>query len=336
MTLTEKPTTATVDEPPTPATDREHLLTVIFGLWMTVGLFLDGYFHQNLDRPSESFLTPWHAVFYAGFTASALWIASMSRRRDHGAFDWRLRSLPPGYEGARTGMVLFAVGGVGDAAWHAAFGVERGVDALLSPTHLLLFAGLVLILTAPHRAANAAPSSPPRPWMMTGSVISATALVGFFLNFAWGLGIAALARTAYDPGSEVGETEVIAGVASMLVTTGVLFGSARLLVARRLPPLGALVALFGLVALLVSAAFDEDIEGVGAALLAGAVLEVAIRTTILRTQAFFAAAVVLWATYLGVLAIEGIEWQPEIWIGAIVLNALAASAISPNRGSSFL
>ena len=329
MTLTAKSTAAAVDEPLMPATDREHLVTVVCGLWMTAGLFLDGYFHQNLDGTSESFLTPWHAVFYAGFTASALWIASMSRRRDAGTFDWRLRFLPPGYDGARTGLVMFAIGGVGDAAWHTSFGVERGVDALLSPTHLLLFAGLVLILTAPHRAATAAPSSPPRPWMVASSIISATALVGFFLNFAWGLGIAAFTRTAYDPVSEVGETQVIAGVASMLVTTGVLFGAARLLVARRLPPPGALAVLSGVVSLLVSAAFDEDIEGVGAALIAGVVLDVAVRTTVTRAHAFFAAAVVLWGTYLGVLAIDGIEWQPEIWIGAIVLNALAAYAIAP-------
>ena len=58
--------------PPAPATGREHLGTVLFGLWMTVGLFLDGYFHQNLDDDVESFLTPWHCVFYAGFVASAL------------------------------------------------------------------------------------------------------------------------------------------------------------------------------------------------------------------------------------------------------------------------
>lgn len=311
-----------------PATDREHLVTVLCGLWMTVGLFLDGYFHQNLDGTSESFLTPWHAVFYAGFSASALWVASMSRRRDGGTFDWQLRYLPPGYDGARIGLLLFAVGGAGDAAWHNAFGVERGLDALLSPTHLLLFAGLVLILTAPYRAATAAPS-PPRPWMVAGSLISATALVGFFLNFAWGLGIAALARTPYHPVSELGETQVIAGVASMLVTTAVLFGAARLLMESRRPPPGALTVLFGAVSLLVSAAFDEDIEGVGAALLAGVALDVATRTSLKRAHAFFAAAVVLWATYLGILAIDGIEWQAEIWLGAIVLSSLAAYVIAP-------
>ena len=66
------------------ASGREHLGTVLFGLWMTAGLFLDGYFHQNLDTDGESFLTTWHAVFYAGFTASALWLAAMSRRRSGG------------------------------------------------------------------------------------------------------------------------------------------------------------------------------------------------------------------------------------------------------------
>ena len=329
MTLIEKPMPRPGAATLMPATDREHLVTVVCGLWMTVGLFLDGYFHQNLDGTTESFLTPWHAVFYAGFTAVALWIGSLSLRRDRGSFDWRLRSLPPGYELTRVGLVLFAAGGIGDAAWHTAFGVERGVDALLSPTHLLLFVGLVLILTAPYRAATASPT-PPTPWMVAGSLISTTALVGFFLNFAWGLGIATYARTAYDPVTEIGETQVIAGVASMLVTTAVLFGAARLLATRRLAP-GAIAVLFGVVALLVSAAFDEDIEGVVAAVVAGIALDVLLRTRANRAASFAIASAILWLSYLGVLAFDGIEWQAEIWIGATALNTIAAYAIAPPR-----
>lgn len=322
MTLTEHPTT--LDTSRTPATAREHLVTVVCGLWMTVGLFLDGYFHQNLDDDTESFLTPWHAVFYAGFTASALWIAWMSRRRDGRAFDWRLRFLPPGYEAARTGLVLFGLGGIGDALWHTTFGVERGVDALLSPTHLMLFVGLVLILTAPFRAAAAEPTAPPTPWMLAGSVITATALVGFFLNFAWGLGVAALARTAYDPITESGETQVIAGVASTLVTTIVLFGAVSLL---RRPPPGAAAALFLVVAGLVSAAFDEDIEGIGAALVAGIALEALARAGVDRARSFALASAILWLSYFGMLAVDGISWQAEIWIGAAGLNAIVAYII---------
>ena len=326
MTTTEKHTAKAADIPLPPATDREHLITVLCGLWMTIGLFLDGYFHQNLDGTTESFLTPWHAAFYAGFTASALWIGSMSRRRDGGTFDWQLRHLPAGYELARAGLVLFAAGAIGDAAWHSAFGVERGVDALLSPTHLLLFVGLVLILTAPFRAATASPT-PPSPWMIAGSLVSATALVGFFLNFAWGLGIAVHVRTAYDPIREIGETQVIAGVASTLVTTVVLFGAARLLTGHRPPP-GAFVVLFGVVSLLVSAAFDEDIEGVLAAVVAGVVLDVLVRTRTPRAVSLAVASGTMWLIYLGVLAIDGIQWQAEIWIGAIVLNTIAAYSIT--------
>ena len=320
-----------------PASGHEHLLTVVFGLWMTIGLFLDGYFHQNLDGESESFLTPWHAVFYAGFAASALWLVTMSRRRAPASNGWSLRFLPPGYDGARLGIVLFALGGMGDAAWHTAFGVERGVDALLNPTHLVLFVGLVLILTTPFRAVRVAPSS--SPWILVGAVTSATALVGFFLNFAWGLGIAALARVPYDPISEAGETQVIAGVASMLVTTAVLFVATRLLLSAGSVPAGAFTVLFGIVAGLVSVAFDEDIEGVAAAVLAGVALDVALRATPRRSwtvaMAFAAVSSGMWLVYLGLLsALDGIEWQAEIWLGAVVLNGLAAYAIAATTASN--
>jgi hypothetical protein len=306
-------------------------LTVVFGLWMTVGLFLDGYFHQNLKGETESFATPWHAVFYAGFTASALWLWTMARRRAQGRS--LVRSLPPGYEAAGVGVALFAVGGAGDAAWHTAFGVERGIDALLSPTHLLLFAGLVLLLTAPSRAAVAAPTSRPGPWLVVASVTSATALTAFFLNFVWGLGIAAYTRVAYDKVTEGGEVQVIAGVASMLVTTGVLFGAARLVLSRVRLPRGAFTLLFGVVALLVSAAFDEDAEGIVAALLAGLTLDVVLwalpkwgRNAL--APSFAVASGVLWLAYLmQLIAFDGIAWRAELWVGAVVLNTLAAYAI---------
>jgi hypothetical protein len=332
MVLRGEPTAIGPVEAGTFASSREHLGTVLFGLWMTVGLFLDGYFHQNLDTDGESFLTPWHAVFYSGFAATLWWLAAMARRRG-GPVDWRLSPLPPGYGGARAGVLLFAAGAVGDAAWHTAFGVERGIDALLSPTHLLLFSGLLLVLTSPLRAARAAPWASPSPWVVAGSLISATALVGFFLNFAWGLGIAALSRVEYDPVSDLGEIAVIAGVASTLVATAVLFAAGRMLAVIGPPPRAAVAALFSGTALLVSAAFDEDLEGVVAAIAAGVLLDVAVRQAGHRPwmmpAAFAATAAVMWATYFGLLiAGDGIEWQAEIWIGAVVLNALLAVGIA--------
>ncbi len=48
----------------------EELLTVLLATWLIIGLFLDGWAHDNVPE-LESFLTPWHAVFYSGFVATA-------------------------------------------------------------------------------------------------------------------------------------------------------------------------------------------------------------------------------------------------------------------------
>jgi hypothetical protein len=256
----------------------------------------------------------------------------MAKRRDTGHS--LVRSLPPGYEAAALGVGLFAVGGAGDAAWHTAFGVERGIDALLSPTHLVLFAGLVLLLTAPFRAARAAPWSLPGPWVVVASVTCAAALTAFFLNFVWGLGTAAYLRVAYDSASEAGEDQVIAAVASMLVSTVVLFGAARFTLSRGSVPRGAFTVMFGVVALLVAVAFDEDAEGIAAALVAGVVLDLCLPAFRARKRqrsvalAFAAAASALWLVYLGLLAgLDGIDWHAELWLGAVVLNGLAAYSV---------
>ena len=45
------------------------------------------------------------------------------------------------------------IGAVGDMVWHIVFGFEVSVEALLSPTHLLLALGGTLIVTGPVRAA---------------------------------------------------------------------------------------------------------------------------------------------------------------------------------------
>lgn len=309
-----------------PATDREHLGTVLFGLWMTVGLFLDGSFHQDLTEAEESFFTPWHAVFYSGFLATLLWLARLSLRRAAGSPDGFLRHLPPGHGGARAGIVVFGLGGVGDALWHSRYGVEKGIDALLSPTHLLLFAGLALLLAVPMQAALA--GHPPAPWLQVGSLTAVTALVGFFLNFVWGLGIAVQARTTYDPVTEVGEQAVIAGVGSMLVTTVVLLVAADRL--RRIDPVpaGAGLVLLVSVAALVSAAFDEDAEGVAAVLAAAVVLELSWRRGVAPRVSLAATAAVLWLAYFALLSgLDGIAWPAEIWLGACVLCTLVGVVI---------
>lgn len=151
--------------------------------------------------------------------------------------------------------------------------------------------------------------------------------------------VSALVRVPYHPVTEAGETELIAGVASMLVTTAVLFGALRVLLSFGPPPPGAAAVLFGSVALLVSAAFDEDVEGVVAALMAGVVVDVGLRLTRhrrarLEASASGVSAGALWLAYFGALrAGAGVAWSPEIWLGASVLCVVAAVVLAgaPDR-----
>src|SRR3546814_7680376 len=109
----------------------ERTVAVAFGIWMVVGLFLDGWAHDN-NKP-ESFFTPWHGVLYSGFAAAtlaAVLVAARSRTSDR---PWR-ETLPAGHGLTLAALAVFAVGAGGDLVWHEAFGVEVGVEALLSPT----------------------------------------------------------------------------------------------------------------------------------------------------------------------------------------------------------
>src|SRR5262249_56814071 len=131
----------------------------LLSCWLTGGFFLDGWAHNHLGS-METFFTPWHAVLYSGFAAImttllVAWLRGLYDRRPLTA------AVPEGYELSALGVLVFGLGGVLDLVWHLRFGIEAGTDALLSPTHLLLAASGILIVTGPLRAPwRQAPARP--------------------------------------------------------------------------------------------------------------------------------------------------------------------------------
>jgi hypothetical protein len=201
------------------------------------GVYLDGWAHAH-GRVDQSFFTPWHAVFYAGYAAvaSAL-VAALLKSRARG-YPWR-QAVPTGY-----GLALvFAVGGVSDMIWHVLFGVEVGVEALLSPTHLALGVGMGLIVTAPLRAAWRRPE-PASGWVAQAPVIlaltSTLSLLTFFTLFAH-----PTVYPAAGAGTPHGGSEVM-GVASILLQTVLLTGTILLAVRYCTLPAWALTLMFTL------------------------------------------------------------------------------------------
>ena len=128
-----------------------HLIASALGGLVVVGVYLDGWAHL-LNRP-DSFFTPWHDVLYSAVLALLGWLVVMGSRhgrRRGGAFQ-----MPAGYGTALAGAVLFLAGGAADLLWHTMFGIEVGLETLLSPAHLWLFAAGALLLSGPARSALA-------------------------------------------------------------------------------------------------------------------------------------------------------------------------------------
>ena len=124
---------------------------VILSAWLVGGAFVDGWAHTH-GKVDTTFFTPWHVAFYTGFlaVAGALVGALVYRVARRGT--WR-QALPPGYNLSLLGTVIFGCGGAGDLLWHTLFGIERDVETLFSPTHMMLACGVWLMVGGPFRAA---------------------------------------------------------------------------------------------------------------------------------------------------------------------------------------
>lgn len=334
--------------PPVPArrptTAVEDTVSLLTGLWLLTGTYVDGWAHNNLAH-LETFFTPWHAVLYSGFAASAAWIGSLVIRRHGRATRW-VDAVPVGYGAAVVGVVLFLISGAADFAWHSVFGIEQDIKALFSPSHLGLATGGFLILGAPFAAAAARP--PGRSPARLAPAILSAALCGMVAIFIL-QELAVFARhgliQTYGPStggvrsvSAATSTSTIVALGSFLVSTAALFVPILLLASRwRIPwfvpavltfvPSAALQAMVGFRdAWLVLAA------GAGAALVGLA--WIALRPSPHRAVRFLVASAIspplFWAPYFAAVAwTDGrLSFSPEVWGGILVWTALEALAIA--------
>lgn len=311
--------------------------TVVLGLWLMAGLFLDGYMHTTRAGQLESFLTPWHGVLYSGYLASALWIC-WPLLQGGGGLRERVTRLPVGYGLGALGVVVFGVGGNADALWHSLLGIEADIEALLSPAHLVLLAGAILILTTPLRAAWHRPGRDPGLAELLPAVLSltlATLLVGFFLMYASGLydfhattGFVEVQATRFPDSPFLYEVLTGLGIVARLLTTALLLGPVVLLIRRWHPPVGTFTVLFGTYAAFMLV-LDElaQPEMVLAGLAAGVTADVLAqrwRPAPDRPLQVHLLAVtvpmVLWLSHFGLLAARGdLGWPFVIWGGVVVL-----------------
>jgi hypothetical protein len=217
---------------------------------------------------------------------------------------------------------------------------ETDIDALLSPTHLLLFLGVFLIVTSPFRAAWSDPTEPTHPSLsrflpILMSATLATALTAFMFMylspfFEGDMGRATVENLKEIFGDQSGYASFMnerSGIAAALLTTLFLFIPALILLKKWTPPVGSFAIMFGFVALLIQGitAFARPAYiiagvagGLAADLLARKVTPGAAGQRRLRMFAL-AGPVLLWGLYvLAVTVTEGLGWQLEIWTGTLL------------------
>ena len=132
---------------------RYDTIVLLLGLWCLGGLLTDAFAHIS-GVVDDTFFTPWHAIWYSGATAYGLYITYAilpeGGVRELVRHPFKvLIDVAPQHKPGVYGIVIFGISGVGDMIWHETLGVESNTDILLSPTHIGLFIGLIMSVTAP-------------------------------------------------------------------------------------------------------------------------------------------------------------------------------------------
>jgi hypothetical protein len=320
---------------------RRDLVAAVLGGAVVVGVYLDGRAHL-LNLP-DSFFTPWHGLLYGAVVALFAWLLLIGMA--HGAAEGRWLRMPTGYGLALAGAVLFLVGGGLDMGWHAVFGIESGVDALLSPSHLWLFTAGALMLSGPVRAASArrATGAPATRLGLTAAVVAVWSLAGlaaFVTSFLSAYFTDAPARPLphFPEGTpEHAAVEIPAswGLASYLVSSLMLTAPMAYLLLRWRLPFGTFTGYTSGLALLAVVLMDfQRSYMLASTALAGLVVDAFVyiarrRGLAVRAQAIASAGLLpaaAWSTQLaGMALVERVRWSPELIAGVVLLSALVSA-----------
>lgn len=331
---------------PRPASGAENLVGAVIALFTVSAVHFDGRVHW-LDLP-DSFFTTWHAALYGGLTMYIVFLAMLVVRRSRGVGDVSpsFNLLPDGYKTAAVGAGIFVVGGLADMVWHVAFGIEQGIDALLSPSHLILLTGAALMFSGPILAAHRGPDRDLLSMRIaaTGAALAVSLVAAFALSYLSGFVSVAptFAVGHYPEGTAAhlaNESRASLGLAGFLVKALVIaLPIAFLSISGGVVPGTATIFLtvHATLALLIVNFSTYGAKLVLVVFTAGLLVDLAIQLTQAviangRIRASVIAATVsvglLWSQLVSVAWLSTLRWSVEMNVGVVVLASAIGAAI---------
>ncbi len=333
------------------AAPRSLALDYAVGLccvWIAGGFFLDAWAHGHV--PVESFFTPYHAAFYSGMFALMLVFAGFALRNRRRGYSWGA-VLPRPYRIALVGVPIFLAAGIGDMIWHRLFGLEEGVDALLSPTHQIIGLGIFFLASGPIRSVLAARDrSATLRFQLPLAFGLATWLLLAHFGTAYAFDPAAGRTNAPPPISPftpdyltalgIGYYRVSIGVLIVIFQSTLIGGFALWLVSRLRACPGMLTLVYVMGNLPAAAAFTNHSNllaiATAQALVTGIVADVLIARWNPQPEkmvAFRWFAVIVPMTYIGIYLIatiltDGTWWDWNVALGAWIWSGVAGYALS--------
>ena len=296
-------------------------------LLSVVVFLLDVRSHMaGLDFAEEGFATPEHTVIYGGVALAAVLVVVVTVARGRESAGW-VAAVPEGYGLGFVGLGLFILGGPGDFLWHMTFGAEADIEALVSPTHLLLATGAVLFGTSPLRASWRRKDAV-GPLAQFAVAVPAALVLTVFTGFTLYTHPAVVL-----PGT--GHTRTALALAGLQLNAALLAGTVLLLVGRFRLGTGWFTVLVGFNGAAMTV-LGESFFLLPAYLLAGAVADLVSATFRPSGDRPLAMRVLgatlpgtLAATHFATLWLRGVlRWSVHLWAGGVFLATVAGLLVS--------
>lgn len=305
-------------------------MTALSALFVA-GLWVDGWAHFH-DMVDDSFFTPWHFMFYSAFGILALFLGyNQVRNVSRGYTFWK--ALPKGYLQALVGVGIFALSGFGDMIWHTLFGIEGGTEALMSPSHIGLAIGMILVCSG--AVVSVWSRGQQTGWRALGPIIIGMSLILTLVFFFTSYANPAVTPHVLMDGVDRDRDIQNFGVTSILFTAAIFSGIILPLLRRWQLPFGTFTFMLGFSTILLTI-LNDGFMLIPGAIIAGVITDIVVKflrpsqgdSWRLMAVMFIVPLLYYMQYFITINMVIRIPWSVHVWSGSLFIAGIVGASMA--------